>query len=160
MHGVGVDISEFNSMIAHAKVAHVNLLKLNESIKSITYSLQKFLYDSKTTSFEDNLLEELKRFNSEYFPNPEFKLWVKNKRVNEKKYAEEKEKEFLPIYNKLIDEFRIDIKQEKQDNFIDKWYFNSAKEEIDLVFNKIKKIKDVNMQDYTCRHSKQNNSLM
>ena len=54
----------------------------------------------------------------------------------------EKEKEFLPIYNKLIKKYKIQLRQDKMDSFLDKWYSEHVRNEIEFVFKEIKKIKN------------------
>jgi hypothetical protein len=50
---------------------------------------------------------------------------------------------FLPIFNDLTERFNIKLRQEKNDTFLDKWYFQQVRNEIDFVFEKIKKIENV-----------------
>ena len=49
----------------------------------------------------------------------------------------------MPIYQKLIDKYNIELKQEKSETFLDKWFIKVVRDEIDFVFNEIKKIKDI-----------------
>jgi len=107
MHAVGVDVSAFNSLMSNVKVGEYNLLELNVELKKITEALQQFIVNSNTVKFEQRLLEELSEFNNEYFPSPEFKVKVKNKKFDEEEYGRAKEKEFLPIYKKLIKEIGL-----------------------------------------------------
>jgi DNA modification methylase len=144
IHAIGVDVSAFNSLMSNVKVGKYNLHELNYELKKITEALQQFIVDSNTVKFEQRLLEKLSEFNNEYFPSPEFKIRVKNKKVDEEEYGREKEKEFLPIYKKLIKEFGIGLKQESPENFLDKWFLQHVRTEIDFVFNLIKKIKNPN----------------
>jgi hypothetical protein len=48
----------------------------------------------------------------------------------------------MPIYNKLVQEYNIKLRQDKADNFLDKWYSQHVRDEIEFVFNEIKKIND------------------
>jgi hypothetical protein len=88
------------------------------------------------------LLSELNAFNNKYFPSPEFKRKVKNNEIDEKLYAVEKEKEFLPIYNRLVKKYRLKILQDKQESFLDKWFLFPVREEIDFLLNEIDRIED------------------
>ena len=54
----------------------------------------------------------------------------------------EKEKEFLSIFNKLVKEYKIKLRQDKEDSFLDKWYTQHIRDEIQFVFDEIKKIKN------------------
>lgn len=142
IHAVGNDVSAFNAMIGNCKVTKYNLVDVQTEIDRITKSLKSFLADHKTIEFEDRILKELYVFNNKYFPVPEYKYKVKRKEIDEKNYGEEKEKEFLPIFNKLIEEYNIKLRQDKEDSFIDKWYIQHIRDEIEFVFDEIKKIKN------------------
>lgn len=143
MHAIGIDISEFNSLISNCKVMKYDLVDLKKEINRITSALNKFLYDSKTIEFEDKLLKELKDFNSKYFPVPEFKYKVQRKLIDGKKYGEEKAEQFLPIYYNLVEEYHIELLQSNGDNFLDKWFTKHVRDEINFVFEEIKKVKNI-----------------
>lgn len=143
MHAIGVDISAFNAMISNCKVARYDLVDVHNEVKRTTYALKNFLADSKTVEFDNKLLLELSKFNNKYFPVPEFKYKVKRGEIDGDAYGEEKEKEFLPIYNKLVREYEIKLRQDHSNTFLDKWYSQHIRNEIDFVFQEIKKIKNI-----------------
>lgn len=142
IHAVGNDVSAFNALIGNCKVTKYNLVDIQTEIDRISRALKSFLLDHKTLEFEDRLLKELNVFNNKYFPVPEYKYKVKRKEIDEKKYGKEKEEEFLPIYNNLVKEYKIKLRQDKEDSFLDKWYTQHIRDEIQFVFNEIKKIKN------------------
>lgn len=142
IHSIGIDISAFNALIANCKVTKYDLLDAQTEINRITKALKIFLTNSHTLEFEEKLLQALYEFNNKYFPVPEYKYELVQGNIDEGKYGSEKEKEFLPIYNKLVKEYNIKLKQDKIDTFLDKWYSQHIREEIQLVFNEIKKIKN------------------
>jgi hypothetical protein len=49
---------------------------------------------------------------------------------------------FLPVYNKLISEYKIELLKSLPKNFIEKWYFKNIRNESDFIYNEIKQIKD------------------
>jgi hypothetical protein len=142
INGIGVDVSAFNSQISNSKVGKYDLALIEKTAQEITVKLKVFLNSRKNTDFEVKLLEKLKVYNYKNFPSPEFKYKVRQKTINEKVYGKEKEEEFLTIYNELIKEYSIELLQNKSDSFIDKWFTKVVREEIDFVFDEIKKIKD------------------
>ena len=81
-------------------------------------------------------------FNNKYFPVPDYKFKVRQGLINEKQYGEEKEKELLPIFKKLIEQYEIKLRQDKSSTFLDKWYLQHVREEIEFVFDEIKKIQN------------------
>lgn len=147
MHAVGVDVSSFNAMICNVKLSECNFEVLEYELKNITNKLSFFVYESKIQDFEDRLAYELSTFNSMEFPSPKFKLDVRSKVINEKEYAKEKEKLFLPIYKKLVKDFNIQLEQQCATTFIEKWYIPTVKREIDFVYSLIEKIKDQSIKD-------------
>lgn len=144
MHAIGIDVSVFNALIGNCKIARYNIEDIQNEIKRITVSLKSFLENSNVVEFENKLLEELYLFNNKYFPVPEYKYKVRNKLINEKEYGTEKEKEFLPVFQRLIKEYNVKLEQEKKDTFLDKWYSQHIREEIEFVFDRIKEIQNKN----------------
>ena len=143
INAIGVDVSAFNTQISNSKIDKYNLNLIEAEAKDISLKLKDYLKDRNNTEFEADLLENLKIFNSKYFPSPEFKFKVRQKKINEKKYGKEKQEEFLSIYESLINKYKIELKQEKYEIFLDKWFTKVIRDEIDFVFNEIKKIKDI-----------------
>jgi DNA modification methylase len=143
IHAIGIDISSFNVLISNVKVGKHNLILIAEAIQELTSKLKDFQKTQNNTSFEEHLLSELSKFNNKYFPSPEYKRKVANGTINEKEYAKEKEKEFLTTYNDLIQTYHIKIKQDKNETFLDKWFLDSVRKEIDFLSEKIKKINNI-----------------
>ncbi len=146
IHAIGIDISEFNSMIANVKVDDYDIGDVRNELKRITIALKEFLLDAKTLDFESELLSELYAFNSHNFPVPEYKYKLRNGSINEKKYGKEKENEFLPVYNQLVKKYNIQLRQEQQKTFLDKWYTSHIRDEINFVLKEIGKIKNPQSQ--------------
>ena len=142
MHAIGMDVSAFNALISNCKVVKYDLAKVQMEIDRITKALREFLSNSHTLEFEEKLLQSLYEFNNKYFPVPEYKYKVQRNQINEEKYGAEKEKEFLPVFNKLVKAYNIKLKKDKVNTFLDKWYSQHIREEIQCVFDEIQKIKD------------------
>jgi len=142
IHSVGIDISRFNSMITDTKLLDYNLDLLVKEIKSIDSLITKFETDGKIEKFEKDLYFELAIFNNKNFPSPDFKRQIYKREIDENKYSLEKEKEFLNIYNKLVAKYGIELKQDNNKTFLDKWYIKNVRKEIDFAFEQIKKVKD------------------
>ncbi|MDR0664656.1 MAG: site-specific DNA-methyltransferase [Helicobacteraceae bacterium] len=147
IHAVGIDISAFNALISNCKTAKYNIADIQTQTNRITKALKIFLTNSHVLEFEEKLSQALNEFNSKYFPVPEYKYRLRQGEINEKRYGAEKEKEFLPIYNSLIAQYRIKLRQEKCVSFLDKWYSQHIRDEIEFTFNEIKKIKDQNAKN-------------
>ena len=142
INAVGVDVSAFNSLIANCKMTKYDIVNLNKEIARITKSLENFVKNSNVIEFEEKLLIELNNFNNKYFPVPEYKYRLRNGEIKEKQYGFEKEKEFLPIYENLVNQYNIKLLQDKNETFLDKWYSAHIRNEINFVFERIKEIQN------------------
>lgn len=142
IHAIGIDISAFNSLIANVKLEKYELSNVQDEISNIVNKLNEYLADSKVVAFEEELLGALSKFNAAYFP-PDYKYKVNAGKINEYTYGAKKETEFLPIYRELIKKYRIKLKQDNSNTFLDKWYIENVRKEIEYVFELIKNIKDI-----------------
>jgi regulator of replication initiation timing len=143
IHAIGCDISAFNAFISNVKLAKCDFLDLNKELKHINTELKKYIAENNHLQFENELLSELNKFNKLYFPSPEFKIKVNQKQIDEIKYSTEKEKEFMFIFNNLVNKYSLKIQQDISDSFLNKWYLQPVKDEIDLVFSMVKQIKNI-----------------
>ncbi len=142
IHAVGIDISYFNALISNVKIGKYNTVELAEVIESLTQKLLFTFGSSNHILFDKELTSELAKFNSEYFPTPEFKRKVRRKEVDEELYAKEKVKTFSHIYQELLKKYSVQTKQEREDSFLDKWFIKSVREEIEFLSSEIQKIKN------------------
>ncbi len=143
VHAVGIDISVFNSLISNAKINRYDISDINDTAKRITLKLKEFQKNKQNLEFENSLLYELSIYNNKYFPSPKFEKKVKKQNISEKEYSGKKEKEFLDIYNNLIKRYKIQLRQKNNAIFLDKWFLQPVRNEIDFVFRLIKQIKNV-----------------
>lgn len=143
IHAIGVDVSEFNAFISNAKIGKYDLQRIKRESDRILKMLSQRATALKILEFEEELSTRLSEFNSEYFPSPEFKRKVRNKEIDAKKYGREKEEVFLSVYEDLIHKYDIELKQDKAQTFLDKWYIKNIREEIDLAFSLINEIEDL-----------------
>ena len=142
MHAIGIDVSAFNSLISNIKIENHDLQDIAITLQNITKELRKFQIGKNNTKFEEELLYELKLFNTKFFPSPEYRRKIIQKEINEREYSKMKEKEFLKIYFNLIEKYQISLKQDKCSTFLEKWYLQMVRDEINFVFEQIKKVKN------------------
>lgn len=143
IHCIGIDISAFNAFISNSKIASYDLLDVENEIKRITMALSDFLVNSHTLEFEAKLMPELYSFNGQYFPVPEYKYRLQQGEIDETKYGHEKEKEFLTVYQKLVRQYNIKLRQEKSVIFLDRWFSQHVRDEIEFVLHEVKKIRNI-----------------
>ncbi len=146
IHAIGVDVSQFNCMITEVKLLDYDHSKLDEVIKDILNRVATLEIDNKLKDFEADLYSKMYDFNNHYFPSPEFKGKINRQEIDEWKFALKKEKDFLSIYNDLVKKYRINLTQKENISFLDKWYVESVRKEIDSVFGLIKNIKDIKIK--------------
>ena len=144
IHAVGIDVSAFNCLISNVKIADVNFTDLLTQMNDVTWNLKNFVADSKHIDFELKLAEFLSDYNSEFFPSPEFKIKARKKEINEKEHAAKHEKIVLKKFNQLVKEFGLEVEQNANERFLDKWFLSPVREEIDFVFDLIKKVENPN----------------
>jgi len=142
IHSIGIDISRFNCLIAESKLQNYDISYLQETIKRIVKTLNGYERDNKISQFEEKLSNELYIFNQRYFPSPQFRYKVNKSMVNEYKYATEKEREFLPIYEKIIREYNVKLQQDKSATFLDQWFIQNARNEIDFALDFVREEKN------------------
>ncbi len=146
LHAIGIDVSEFNTLIANTKVQRHDLTELIQRLKCITNKLMAFYEEYGFRDFDKELSEKLSQFNAEYFPSPEFKLRVRNREVDHKIYGEEKSRIFKTLYDDLVRKYVISLKTENS-SFLGKWYLPCIRAEIDLIASQIKEIENIEIQN-------------
>jgi DNA modification methylase len=147
MHAIGIDVSFFNTLISNVKVKKHNLVLIEDTITKLNSKLKEFQMTKTNIIFEEHLSSELSKFNNKYFPSPEFKREVADGTIDEDEYARDKEKEFLVIYNELVQKYQIKVKQDKSETFLDKWFLDPVRKEIDFLAEEIKKIEDPDVKN-------------
>ena len=142
IHAIGIDISAFNSLISNVKIKKYNLTDIQTNIIKINNALNKYLANSNVSEFEDLLIFKLNEYNNIHFPSSEYRYDVNEGKIDEEKYSSEKFKVFKPIYEKLVKEYNIKLKQDKHESFLDKWYLDPIRKEFELIFNEMRKVKN------------------
>lgn len=144
LYSIGIDISRFNSLIAEVKLLNYDLQQVKKEIESIISSLCTYEISSSLKEFEEKLSKAIVDYNNKYFQGYDYKYRINKNEVNEEQYGKEKENEFLKIYSKLVEVYNIKLKQESSVTFLDRWFIERVRKEIDYVFELIKNIKDIN----------------
>lgn len=142
IHAVGVDVSAFNSLISNVKIQNVDFAALKGHLNQISLALRLYVQELHHVEFEERLLGLLYEYNNEYFPSPEYRRKVNQKEIDEREYGQKHEAEFLKQFNALVEEFGLQVRQKSDGRFLDKWYLNPVRDEIDFVFDLIKQVKD------------------
>ena len=147
INAIGIDISAFNALISNVKVKKVNLVELQSCINDISHWLRQFTSEQSNVEFETKLTEYLNKYNNKFFPSPEFKIQVRKKEIDEKRHAAKHEAIVLKKYTEVVELYGIKLKQKKAERFLDKWFIESVREEIDFVSEQIKRVKSKEIRE-------------
>ena len=148
IHAVGVDVSLFNTMISNLKLSEVSLDNLTTATMLISNRIASNIEGQKARVFEEDLLAELKAFNTEFFPSPEFRYSVRRGEIDEKRYGSDKAKEFRARFYSLLEKRQVgnEIGSASSD-FMNSWYLQSVNSEIDSAKRFIDGYSDVMLRD-------------
>ena len=132
MHAIGIDVSIFNTMISNLKLCNVAIDDLSTSTMLVSNCIGSNIEGQKARAFEEDLLAELKAFNTEFFPSPEFRYRVRNGEIDEKKYGFDKATEFKTRFYDLLEKHSVSNEVGSVSNdFMNNWYLQSVSGEID-----------------------------
>ena len=148
MHAIGVDVSLFNTMISNLKLSTVPLVNLTTATMLVGNCISSNVDGQKARAFEEDLLGELKVFNTEFFPSPEFRYRVRNGEIDEKQYGSEKATEFRTHFYRLLGKHEVsnDIGSTSND-FMNNWYLQSVHSEINSAKRFINGYSDTLLRD-------------
>ena len=148
MHAVGVDVSLFNAMISNLKLCRVPLWALREAASEVSNAIASNSVGQRARAFEDELLQELKKFNTEFFPSPTFRRKVMGGEIDEDRYGEEREGAFRRLFLELLQKHGVNNGIGASDaRFMNNWYLQPVKSEIDTAKDRIDQISDVALRD-------------
>ena len=142
IHSIGIDISNFNCMIADVKIGNYEFLALHSEIERVCAKLAGFCAENHDVDFEHVLNERISDFNKKYFANPEFRQRVQRSEIDESEYGKIKLLEFSKIEDEILNKFGVRLKQNQSETFLDKWYCLNTRKEINFVNNQINQIND------------------
>ena len=142
LHALGVDVSSFNAFISNSKIGNYDTQDIWEESNKITDKLKSFRTNDNNI-FELQLTHELKIFNNNFFPSPDYKYKVQNNLIDEYLYGKQRAEEFLEVYHALIHKYKILLKQRNNSSFLDIWFLQPVRNEIDYAFSQIKLIENI-----------------
>lgn len=153
LHSIGIDVSDFNCLISKVKLDKYDLVRLDRTARDVCFKTREFSQKGFDDSFDVELKEKLNDFNKRYFPNPEFKMNVlKGIIKDEKKYGEEKLKEFLEenkeFFEKNGTKSSSELLNEKNMNsFLHKWFPKRVRQELSYYIKFLERIEDEKLKN-------------
>ncbi len=142
INSIGVDISEFNCLIAKAKVDDYTTFDIDFSLKMALDRLDKFAFETFDDNFDIELKQRIQQFNKEHFPNPQYKWRIREGEIDEKKYSQEKLDLFFRVNKEFFDKNgtkdRTHLIDERQlSSFVVTWFTHRIRQEIAFYKNLI-----------------------
>ncbi len=143
IHAVGVDVSPFNAMISNLKLCRVDLGLLSQAAAEVSRAIAHNPDGQSARALEEELLEELRTFNSKHFPSPEFRRKVKAGEIDEDAYGTKCSGLFRSTYLNILRKHSVsNLIDSESSNFIKSWYLPSVLSEMRSAQDVINQISD------------------
>jgi len=149
MHSIGIDISEFNCLIAKIKSADYIPFEIRYKLEG---ALNKTISYSNKTFNDDNhnaLKKQIELFNKQHFYNTNFKQNVRNNGIEEEGFAQKKFNMFLSENEALVNtsELNWDVTpKDNSTNFINKWFSYRIRKELTFYLQIIDGMKESDLK--------------
>ena len=147
INSIGIDISEFNCILANVKTGDYDIFTLNFKLEKALSSLEAFSRNTFSEDLDIEIQEKLSQFNKQYFPAIEYKKKVRNGEIDANKYSKDKFEEFLRINKDLKEKKRVlDFGEPREidttKDFISTWYNRRIRKELSFYVELIKREDD------------------
>ena len=148
INSIGIDISEFNCLIANVKTDIYDMFTLKYKLDLALSKLEQFSSHIFNDGFDNQLRKRISEYNRVNFPAREYKKLVNAKMINEDEYSTSKLEEFFKINSEFI-EMNETVAKEKivdQNNvssFISKWFTKRIRQELSFYIDLINKEQDL-----------------
>ncbi|MDE2858453.1 MAG: DNA methyltransferase [Chloroflexota bacterium] len=147
IHAIGIEISEFNTMIANTKVSQPDLLELYATALRLVDLLEASTSKESYLEFDAEVSEALSEYNRKHFPSPSFRKLVSEGQIDEQKYAQCRVHEIKRIWQKYLGKYRLQIQQKSSEDFLSYWFAAPIRKEIDLLRNKVGAIRNESVRN-------------
>ena len=146
IHAIGVEISEFNTLIANTKVSRPDLLELYATGLRLVDLLESLTSTEAYLEFDMKVKEALSEFNRKHFPSPSYRKLVSQGQIDEKAYSQGLVREFKRIWQQHLSRYQIQVRQVESNDFLSYWYAAPIRKEFDLLRTKIRAIPNVSVR--------------
>lgn len=131
IHAVGIDISEFNTLITNTKLSQPDLNALHSAARKLIGRLRSFNMDSAHLAFDYAVTEALSEYNK--------MAGMRYGRPQTIEYAADCLNEFLLVWHSYLRRFGIQLSKEQDGSFLARWYAASVRDEIEFLRDEILK---------------------
>ena len=139
IHAVGIDISEFNTLISNTKVSQPDLNALHSAARRLIARLRSFNADSAHLEFDAAITEALSEYNK--------MAGMRYGKPQSQEYAAACLNEFMQLWNSYVCRFGIQLRQEQDGSFLALWYSAPIRREIEFLRKEILTVADRVIKD-------------
>lgn len=139
IHAIGVEISEFNTLLANIKMSRPYLSELYITARRLVNRLKEFNAGAAYLEFDLAVGEALSEYNKE--------ILSANGRDMGPKYTDRYVNEFIEEWNHYLRKYHVKLRQEKDGSFLSLWYAEPIRKEIDFLHREIKIITDASIRN-------------
>ena len=134
IHGIGIEVSQFNAKISNAKIGFYDLIHLKSAARAVSEALSHFNEKARIHEFEEALLDSLRVFNTRYFSD-EDRSRTRQSTSEACAYGEKRARQFQPRFDELVRQFSVPLFEHKkqEDNFIASWFHPHIIKELDII---------------------------
>ncbi len=148
INSIGIDISEFNTLMSNIKIGTYDLVLLQTTINQITKNLKINIESDPWQTFDVELAKLVSEYNKKYFPTPEILYRIRNGEINLPEYSKTKIQEINISFLDLQKKHGLNVKEVNSNkSFINKWFTPPIKSEIIFLLDQINKVNDIEIKN-------------
>jgi hypothetical protein len=148
INAIGIDVSEFNSLLSNIKIRQHNVLLIQQELNRLSLEVKSLINRNSWSAFETALLEQLNVYNNRYFPAPEFRYRFRNGNGVDNNFLKAREEEFQPIFDQLVKDYGIDYQiNSNSSSFFERWLVPTIRNELNFLLEHANSIKDNDVRE-------------
>ncbi len=133
LHALGVEISEFNALIANLKLTEISGSQLQREAARVA----RVIAPLTPIAFEAELSEMMSAVNEKCFPSPQFRKKLADRSFRDLEYSSEQLEKLLPRFDALKKKHLIPPYAPASESFLDIWCLPSVRKQIKVAIQEI-----------------------
>lgn len=148
IHALGVDTSEFNSLISNCKLTAVDVDQLRIEAVKIRTCLELDATTITARLLEKELKSLVNEFNKVHFPSPRFRQSVTDGTIDEKQFGHRQAKRLQVKFERLCEKHKLNFNVDLGgNNFLERWFVSTIQHEISLIHKRIEEIESTSTRN-------------
>jgi DNA modification methylase len=145
---IGIDISQFNCLIAQAKIENYDLEQVENVLRKYLKKISEYIIDNSKLDYLKEIKQKIEYFNRINFTETNFREKVHLNQINEKEYGAQKLQEFMDEQREFLQPLlKLKNTIDEHETFLENWYSPTIKNELKYYINLI--IQEENKQIQT-----------